>query len=160
MNIDQLAARVQVLEDIEAIRRLKARYADLCDRGYPPDEIAALFAEDAVWDGGVFGRHVGRAAIRDFFARASDQIPFALHYVTNPIIEVAGDRATGVWHLFQACTFADEAGPQPVWGGARYHEEYVRDDGAWRFWRLRLDSSFWTPFETGWVKRPFVQERG
>jgi hypothetical protein len=117
-----------------------------------------LFTEDAVWDGGLFGRYVGRAAIRAFFSGASGQIPFALHYVTNPIIEVDGERATGVWHLFQACTFAGVEGDRPIWGGARYHDEFVRRDGRWRIQRLRLVSSFWTPYDAGWVARPFVQE--
>jgi hypothetical protein len=158
MNLEDLAVRIRKLEDIEAIRKLKGQYAAYCDSGYPPDEIAALFTEDAVWDGGVFGRHEGREAIRAFFRRGSTNIPFALHYMTNPLIEVDGDRATGRWHLFQACTFAEGGDQRPIWGGARYHEEYLRQDGVWRFHRLRLESSFWTPYETGWVAKPFVQE--
>ena len=46
MTIDQLAERLQVLEDIEAIKRLKARYCAQCDDGYNPDGIASLFVED------------------------------------------------------------------------------------------------------------------
>ena len=52
MNIEALAQRLQVLEDIEAIKRLKARYCAFCDDGYNPDGIAGLFVEDGVWDGG------------------------------------------------------------------------------------------------------------
>src|SRR4051794_33079575 len=151
---EDLARRVQVLEDIEAIRKLKARYADACDRQYDSDTLASLFTEDAVWDGGTFGRYEGREAIRQFFAGVSSDIPFAMHYMINPIIEVDGDRATGLWHLFQACTFA---GDRPIWGAARYNEEYARVDGKWHFRRLTLKSSFWTPYEQGWVERQFVQ---
>jgi uncharacterized protein (TIGR02246 family) len=153
-NLEDLARRIQTLEDIEAIRRLKARYADACDRNYDADTLASLFAEDAVWDGGTFGRYEGREAIRRFFQGVSSDIPFAMHYMVNPIIEVAGDTATGKWHLFQTCTFAE--GNQAIFGAARYDEEYHRIDGEWLFWRLKLNSSFWTPYEEGWVKRPFV----
>lgn len=156
MNLEDLARRVQTLEDIEEIKRLKARYADYCDNGYDPDGLASLFTEDAIWDGGVWGRYEGRAAIREFFRGASAVLPFALHYMANPIIEVNGDTATGTWYLFQTCTFAE--GNQAVWGATRYHEEYVRQDGEWKFHHLRLVSSFWTPYEQGWAKRPFVQE--
>jgi len=156
VNLDDLAQRVQTLEDIEAIKRLKARYADACDRGYDADTLASLFAEEAVWDGGTFGRYEGREAIRAFFQGVSSDITFAMHYMMNPIIEVDGDTATGEWHLFQTCTFAD--GNQAIFGAARYDEEYRRIDGEWQFWRLALISSFWTPYEEGWVKRPFVQE--
>ncbi len=157
MSRDELERRIQVLEDIEAIRKLKARYADACDRTYPPDELANLFAEDAVWDGGSFGRHEGREAIRQFFTRASSDIPFAMHYMINPIIAGDGDEARGKWHLFQACTFS-AGGDTPIWGAARYDEIYRRIDGNWLFWRLNLISEFWTPFDQGWVARPFVQE--
>jgi hypothetical protein len=63
-NLEDLERRIQILEDIEAIRRLKARYADACDRGYDADTIASPFAEDAVWDAGTFGRYEGREARR------------------------------------------------------------------------------------------------
>jgi ketosteroid isomerase-like protein len=152
-----LERRVQTLEDIEAIKRLKHRYADACDRGYDADTLVPLFAEDAVWDGGLFGRYEGREAIRAFFQGVSADIVFAMHYMMNPIIEVDGDRARGAWYLFQTSTFA--AGNRPIWGAARYDEEYVREPDGWKFQRLQLVSSFWTPYDEGWVKRPFVQER-
>ena len=40
-----LEARVRRLEDIEAIKQLKARYCALCDAGYDADGIAPLFTE-------------------------------------------------------------------------------------------------------------------
>jgi uncharacterized protein (TIGR02246 family) len=156
MDATELERRVRVLEDVEAIKRLKHRYADACDRGYDADALAELFAEDAVWDGGLFGRYEGREAIRDFFRGVSSDIVFAMHYMMNPIIDVTGDRATGTWYLFQTCTFAQ--GNTPIWGAARYDEEYVREPDGWKFRRLRLVSSFWTPFDEGWVTRPFVQQ--
>ena len=55
MNSQELEKRLQTLEDIEAIKRLKARYCAMCDAGYDSDGLAGLFTEDAVWDGGSFG---------------------------------------------------------------------------------------------------------
>ncbi len=48
-RLEKLESRVRNLEDTDAIRNLKARYAELCDDNYNPDGIAALFVEDAVW---------------------------------------------------------------------------------------------------------------
>ena len=45
MNVEDLARRLQVLEDIEAIKKLKARYCAYCDNQYDADGIAALFTE-------------------------------------------------------------------------------------------------------------------
>ena len=59
--------RLQALEDAEAIRNLKSRYAALCDDNYDADGIAALFAEDATWESPGLGRFEGRDAIRSSF---------------------------------------------------------------------------------------------
>ena len=103
---EDLEARIQRLEDIESIRALKARYCMYCDDNYDVEGLASLFTEDAVWDGGIRGKAVGRDGIREFFQHAPERLPFAVHMVMNPLIEVNGDEATGVWYLFQACTYA------------------------------------------------------
>ena len=154
MSLESLERRIKALEDIEEIKRLKHRYCALCDDTYDADALAELFTEDAVWDGKERGRNNGREAIREFFQNAPNRLPFAIHMVMNPIIVVDGDRATGVWYLFQPCTYAE--GNQAVWGSARYDEEYVRVDGRWMFQNLTLSSHFWTPFNQGWAEAQFA----
>ena len=154
MSLEDLEARIKVLEDIEEIKRLKHRYCAYCDANYDADALADLFTEDAVWDGQERGRNDGREAIRAFFKAAPGRLPFAIHMVLNPIIEVDGDTAKGTWYLFQPCTYAN--GNRAIWGSARYDEEYVRLDGQWKFKHLKLTSHFWTPFEEGWAKTRFA----
>lgn len=159
-NIEQLAARLQVLEDIEAIKKVKAEYCAHCDNGYNPQGIGALFAEDGVWDGGVdvFGKYEGRPAIEKFFTGATKVIPFAVHNVMNPIIDVNGDDATGQWYLFQPCTMTGDQGDQAVWGAAKYSDDYKRVNGTWKIQTLRVKFEFWTPFDKGWVEKRMVQD--
>ena len=154
MSLEDIERRLKALEDIEEIKRLKARYCAYCDDNYDADGIANLFTEDAVWDGGIRGNAEGREGIRDFFIRAPQRLPFAVHMVMNPIVEVDGDEAKGTWYLFQACTFAE--GNRAVWGSGRYDEEYVRVNGEWKFRSLKLTSNFWTPFDQGWVQTRFA----
>ena len=154
MSLEDLERRVKALEDVEDIKRLKARYCHYCDDNYDAEGIARLFTEDAVWDGGIRGRADGREEIRQFFVGAPQRLPFAIHMVMNPVIEVSGDTATGIWYLFQTCTYAD--GNRAVWGSGRYDEEYVRVNGEWKFKNLKLTSHFWTPFDEGWAKTPFA----
>ena len=146
--------RLAALEAIEEIRRLKARYAAACDANYDADAIAALFAEDAVWDGGALGKAEGREAIRAFFRGAPKHFPFAIHHVMNPIIEVDGDRASAQWYLLQPATMA--RGNRAVWLAATYHDEYARIGGEWKFKRLAVTPRFLTPYEEGWARQPFI----
>jgi len=154
MNLEDLERRLRVLEDIETIKKLKARYCAYCDNNYDAEGIASLFTEDAVWDGGKFGRYEGREAIRTFFRGAPRIFPFAIHQVMNPIIEVEGEQAKGQWYLFQPATLAE--GNQAVWLAARYEEEYVKVGSEWKFKRLKVFPSFLTPYDQGWVKKRFV----
>src|SRR5215813_11110473 len=59
-RLERMERRLQALEDAEAIRNLKSRYAALCDDNYDADGIAALFAEDATWESPGLGRFEGR----------------------------------------------------------------------------------------------------
>jgi hypothetical protein len=155
VNLADLQQKIQVLEDIEAIKKLKARYCLYVDKR---DEagFVSLFTEDTVWDGGSFGHYEGRETMRNFFRAIPEVLSFAVHYVMNPIIEVQGERATGHWYLLEPCTMV--AGNQAVWGAARYEEKYVRVEGEWKFKEIKLIPVFWSPYEQGWVKKRFVQE--
>jgi ketosteroid isomerase-like protein len=148
---DELERRVRQLEDVEAIRALKARYCLAVDER-DEDAWAGLFTEDAVWDGGEFGHYEGRAAIRAFFRDIPRTLSFAVHYVMNPLIQVDGDTGRGTWYLLEPCTFTD--GNRGVLGAARYDERYVRERDGWRFREVLLRSWFWTPYREGWQRHP------
>jgi len=152
MDLDELARQLQRLEDLEAIKALKYQYCAYCDDNYNAEGIAALFVENAVWDGGDFGRRIGREEIRRFFRGAPKVLSLAAHQVMNPIIKVDGDRATGEWKLLQPCTLEGPQGPRAMWLAANYHDEYVRTSQGWKFQSLKVDSLFFTPHDEGWVK--------
>jgi hypothetical protein len=157
MDPKGLEERIQRLEDIEAIKRLKYQYCAYCDDNYNPDGIASLHAEDAVFDGGeVLGKIEGREALRAFFCEVPKVWRFAAHQVMNPIVDVQGNKATGVWKLFQPCNVATKKGIQPLWVAAIYNDEYEKVGGQWRFKHVAVNILFMTPFEKGWVKKPFV----
>lgn len=147
-----LAQRVRLLEDLEEIKQLKALYCQYCDGGWDRpthdyDRIAALFTEDAVTDG-TAGRTEGRENIRRLY-RSYQVTPFAFHRVTNPIIKVAGDQATGNWHVLVALARPDS---QAVWIAGIYDEEYVRTRDGWRIKLLKFTPAFITRYEQGWGK--------
>jgi len=100
------------------------------------------------------GVYEGREAIREFFAGASSAVPFAIHHVTNPILEIDGDRATGRWYLWQPIVFAE--GDQALWMAARYDDVYRREDGVWRFEHVTVKLRMLSPYEQGFAKARMI----
>jgi hypothetical protein len=156
-DIETQIAKLQAAEDI---RNLKARYAAVCDSGYPPERMAPLFTEDAVLDAGEwFGRHEGNETICRFYGEVSKRILWALHFMIAPLIEVADDleTATGNWYLWQPCTLATDDGPRAVWLAGTYADQYRREDGVWRFSEQVVVCEMITPVEVSWVQQRFLK---
>lgn len=150
-----LEQRVQVLEDREAIIKLKAAYVNYNDGGWNgpthtnPRAVADMFVEDGVWDGRPgSGYAQGRADIIKLF-EGFGVVPFIVHYVTNPLIEIDGDSATGHWHALVTMTMP---GQNALWVLGLYKEEYVRTGAGWKFKTLRFESAATSPYELGWAK--------
>jgi hypothetical protein len=146
---ESLENKVQRLLDIEDIKVLKLRYARHCDNNYNPDGIAACFTEAGIWNGGALGYAETRDGIRDFFANAPNLVEFAIHYTTNPIIEVNGNRAKGQWYLWQPMVMKE--GNQAMWLGAHYDEVYQRVGDQWLIHHLELDIKTFSPYEAGFA---------
>ncbi len=151
--------RLQALEDREEILKLKARYDNYNDGGWSgpthtdPQAVADMFTEDGVWDGAPdSGYAKGREQIRELF-QAFGAVPFIIHYVTNPLIEIDGDTATGHWHALVTATMP---GPQALWILGIYKDDYVRCPDGWKFKKLRFDTIASTPYEKGWAKQRLV----
>ncbi|MDO8674287.1 MAG: nuclear transport factor 2 family protein [Dehalococcoidia bacterium] len=145
-----LEQRLQRLEDIEEIRKLKALYCKYADVGwdgaeYSMDKWAELFTEDVVWDGDTAGRWEGREQLRPLGDKVTK---FAIHYMVNPIIEVTGDSATGVWHGLVPMTTPN--GKSLLVAG-KYEEEYVRTPAGWRIRRLKFHTAFIVKSKADWV---------
>lgn len=151
MTTAEFERRITIIEDIEAIKRLKARYCAVCDDNHNRDEITKLFAVDGIWEGEGIGTHQGHAAIRALFHSFQERISFSQHNVMNPIIEVDGDRAKGTWYLLGPFTF--RKGNRAMWLAARYEEDYVKINGEWKFKHLRAIGRMAARYETGWANR-------
>jgi len=132
-----LAQRLQRLEDTKEIHDLLIRYGLLLDsrdyKGY-----AALFARDGVWIGG-FGTHRGPAGIEAMLekymgpAEPGKRNTSNFHLLTNEVIEVDGDHAHAVSKLIFYVK-SPEGRPVPQMAG-HYDDEFVREDGHWKFSR-------------------------
>lgn len=136
MDMTELEKRITRLEDIEAIKQLKHRYSHICDDLHNPDTIASVFAEDAIWESEDFGKAEGHAEIRKLFQGFRDMFSFSQHNMMNPIIEVDGDRATGIWYIMGPWTYNE--GGEAKWFALRYDDDYVKVNGEWKYQHLRV----------------------
>ena len=141
--------RLQTLEDIEAIKRLKVRYAELCDAGFDADGLVSLFTPDGVWDAGEFGRFRGPDEMRAYWRETARVTDFALHYMANHVVDVdpAGSEATGRCYLLGTATRDGQA----YWMAVRYAERYRKVDGRWLFAEMKLLPAFMTAYERSWA---------
>lgn len=129
-QISALEARLQALEDVAAIKDLKARYLRGCDRQRPED-VRDTLIPDAVIAYEGFPEFRDRDSFVDIFAQMGCQPGiFDMHHAANPEITLeATDRATGKWALFfQNINLATRAVTQM---GVEYADVYVRRDGRW-----------------------------
>lgn len=146
-----LQERITRLEDIEAIKQLKARYCEICDDNHDPERILTVFSADAVWEGRGIGKAEGHAEIRKLFEGFQQAISYSQHMVLNPIIEVDGERATGVWYFFGPFTMRE--GNRALWQAARYHEVYQKQaDGCWKIHHLKIRGPRMSAdYQQGWA---------
>ena len=151
MDMTALEQRLTRMEDIEAIKQLKAEYCDICDDDHNPDRITTIFAEDGIWEGAGFGKAQGHVAIRELFKKFQTLISFSQHQVLNPVIKIDGDRATGIWYFFGPFTFYKNN--QAKWLAARYQDDYVKVNGEWKIQHLRARGRMTTDYEKSWADK-------
>ena len=137
---DPVAARVQTLEDREAIRALLVAYASTLDnRDFAGFE--QLWAKDAEFVGGAGNNAKGPAAIRDLLQglltkNAAPTPGRDFHLVMNQTVDVTGDMATGYSRGTWVSTNAEKR--LQVSLVANYYDQFVREDGRWKFKRHQI----------------------
>ena len=124
------------MDDIEAIRQLKARYFRTMDTKDWAG-MRQVFADDVVIDTSEGGGGVVTGA-DEFMAFLQEALGEAttVHQGHMPEIELTSDAtATGVWALTDIVIFP---GGIRLDGYGHYHETYEKADGAWRIKTLKL----------------------
>ena len=160
-ELADLRRRVAATEGVLEIQSLKALYGELVDSRFSPDGVvdpvalariagqaAALFTEDAVWDGGPgLGRVTGRAAIAERLGAPT--LSFARHLFVKPRITVDGDQARARWDLLSPCRRTDGTS---YWMCGYEDDEYVRTGGRWLHRSMTLTTVFMSPVGEGWER--------
>lgn len=129
-ELADLETQIRVLGDIEAIKKLKAKYWRCIDKKLW-DELEDCFVEDAVADYGKKLNFQGRKAIIQFLKDnlGSDSV-ITVHQGHNPEIEITSDTtARGIWALHDYLVFQPNI---TINGWGHYEDEYVKQNGEWK----------------------------
>ncbi|MFT4233888.1 MAG: nuclear transport factor 2 family protein [Microbacterium sp.] len=130
---DDIVRRLDALESRAQISELRAKYAWFATRG-DSAAISELFTEGGSFESrlgfdATEGRVLtGRVAIREGLTGKGkgDVVPL----VTNEIVQIDGDRATGT------CSVSSPVAPNTPHGFVgHYEEEFLRVQGQWLFAR-------------------------
>jgi ketosteroid isomerase-like protein len=143
--MEKLEAIVRELADKEAIRDLTYRYVHHV-WNQDADAAAELFAEDGEMDTSLEEPIRGRSALREALARlieGADLQP----YVHNHIIELDGDRASGVCYI----DLRSVRDGKSMMGSGYYTDRYVRIGGEWKFQSRALTLRHFVPLDEGWA---------
>ena len=147
-----LEASVTELRDREAIRELTARYMQAMHDARWEDAVAC-FADDAEYDHGLLGELRGKRDLRTFYTEFMPAFEeaggWAFDVLADPVIEVAGDRASGRWFLLTLLIDPDDQ--KPAWSMATLEYEYAREAEGWKFRRNRcIHEHLLAPYDAGW----------
>lgn len=142
-----LEAKIQNLDDREAIRTLRYRYHE-CINEWNVEDIPDLFTDDGDLDFDYLGKAHGRAELTKFFNGIDKILSFVKQFIHNHAIDVEGDQGKGSSYLEAKSISKGEA----YFVAARYDDEYVKQNGQWKFKKMRLTPYFTVPFNEGWAQ--------
>lgn len=156
-----LLLRLDAFEAEKKIRQCMLKYMGLCDYlGVNTDvnEIAELFAHDAVWQGKgnryakTFGRYEGSDAIGGMFAtytKPPAHFEMNAHFMCNELIYVDSSNTTaqGSWMLIQPSSFSSGKSQLSC---ARITAEFGLTDGAWLIKVFTTENIFSRPMTDPW----------
>jgi hypothetical protein len=154
---------VALLEDTKAIKRLQRAYGYYVDKKLSR-EIGGLFADDpaATAELGGLGVYVGRARIAEFYDRiiggeGLKRGELYNHMILQGVVHVAPDGLTakGRW---RALIQIGQHGQSAVWAEGPYENEYVKENGVWKFRKVHWYQTFTAPYSPGWHKAPQPME--
>lgn len=162
MNLEELSAKISRMEDLEAIKKLQNTYQYyLFKEDY--EKIAAnMFSEtmpDVSIEASDSGIYRGKEGINRFFHKFMGFLKvtrgaFTMHMALGPVIEIAedGKTAKGIW--FSPGCATDPKGLHALWIWGVYVNDYVKENGKWKFWHVSFVPFFRTPYDKGWIKEP------
>ena len=140
--MNNLEIRIQILEDIEAIKQLKARYWFACDKRDAKGIENCFVREGLLIDFGFIGQFTDLDAFIKLFLEMTDKPSHIdLHHGLAPEINIqSNDTASGRWRMqFQLIETATQVAQ---FMGGYYEDTYRKMDGKWKIATTKYNLTF------------------
>lgn len=151
-----LEARAQQVKDANAIKKLQRAYGYYVEEGLW-DEVVNLFADDATLELARDGVYIGKERIRQYFYALGDgrqglregQLNEQLQVM--PVVTLGADGVTARAR-WRNILLTAQLGEHGEIGEGPFENEYIKQDGVWKFSKVRWQQAILVPYEGGWAK--------
>lgn len=151
-----LEARAQQVKDANAIKKLQRAYGYYVEEGLW-DEVVNLFADDATLELARDGVYIGKERIRQYYYALGNgqqglregQLNEQLQVM--PVVTLGADGVTAKAR-WRNILLTAQLGEHGELGEGPFENEYVKQDGVWKFSKVRWQQAILVPYEGGWAK--------
>jgi hypothetical protein len=167
-QLNEVWARLQRLEDIKEIEKLTRTYGYYIDKGMW-SQVVELFAEDSAVQLGAAGLYRGKKGADRMFAQGfgagigrgagKDGLPPGVlfnHPQSQGVVDVDanGTTAKGRWRTLAQVAWH---GRIAFWNEGVYENEYIKENGVWKFKLMKFWPTYFTEFDKGWAKQGIAE---
>lgn len=152
-QVAKLEQRVERLRDVEAIEVLISAYGYYLDKALW-DQVTDLFIEDGTLEISLRGVYRGKPSILKamelFGPQGLQQEHLHNHIQMQPLITIAEDGLTAR-SRHRAVSQLGTFGRDGVLGGGVYENEYVKENGVWKFKSDHVYTTFFAMYKNGFT---------
>ena len=126
MSIREISDRIEINDLlIRYTVAIDKKDYELLDTCFTPDAQV-----DYTTSGGTKGAY---PEVRKWLEQALSVFPITMHFISNSVVEIDGDRATARTYVINPMVFVNPDESQHIFTvGAYYNDELVRTDDGWR----------------------------
>ncbi len=155
-QLSTLQARAEQVKDANAIKKLQRAYGYYVEKGLW-DEATKLFADDATLELARDGVYIGKERIRQYFYALGEgkqglrqgQLNEQLQVMPVVTLGADGKSAKARWRNI---LLLGALGKHAELGEGPFENEYVKDNGIWKFSKMKWQQAVLVPYTGGWAK--------
>lgn len=156
---DQKELQLARTHSVRAIENLQAMYGYYIDEGQWK-KAASLFSSKGSYEFGQSGVYIGNASVERGLSlmgkEGLEEGQLNNYVMVQPIIHVSDDNRTAKAR-WRSDVLLSRAGTGK-WGGGVYENEYVNENGTWKFSTLHYYVTFWGDYDAGWGAKPIPMD--